>query len=334
MKRQLLRALAFATATGITALLGLAAPAASLAADEAPWPSKPLRMMIPYPAGGSTDIVARLVTTKLSEALKQQVIPDNRGGAGGLIATETAARAVADGYTLLFGTSAGLVIAPLINSKITYDPVRDFDPVSLIVTNPQILVVNNALKVNSVRELIEAAKKSPGKIFYASAGIGAPNHIATEWLKSLVGVNMVHVPFKGVVQAMPDLLEDRVQMLFNTIPGVLPYVKSGKLKALAVTTARRSNAVPDVPTMGEAGVANFEYDLWWGLFVPAKSPAPIVARLNAELVKMLAVPEVIQGLANQGAEARSSTPAELARIVRTDYERLGKVIKSANITAD
>ena len=320
----------FKILAGAAAALLLAGP--TLAADDGPWPSKPLRMMIPYPAGGSTDIVARLVTTRLSEGLRQQVVPDNRGGAGGQIATEIAARAAPDGYTLLFGTSAGLVIGPLINSKISYDPVRDFDPVSLIVTNPQVLVANLALKVNTVRELIDAAKKAPGKIFYASAGIGAPNHIATEWFKSLVEVNMVHVPFKG--QSVPDLLDDRVQILFNTIPGMLPFIKSGKLKALAVTTACRSGALPDVPTMAEAGVANFEYDVWWGLFVPAKTPAPIVNRLNAEMVKMLAMPEVVQGLAKQGAEARSSTPAELARIVQNDHDRLGRVIRGANIKAE
>ena len=325
MNRRILKIL-----MGTWVVLAFASPASG--ADGGTWPSKPLRMMTPYPPGGGLDAVARLVATHLSEALHQQVVPDNRGGAGGLIATEIAARAPADGYTLMFGTSAGMVIVPLINSKVSYDPVRDFDPVSLIVTNPQVLVANLALKVNTVHDLIDAAKKAPGKIFYASAGIGAPNHIATEWFKSLVGVDMVHVPFKGI--SLPDLLEDRVQILFNTIPGVLPSIKAGKLKALAVTTGRRSGALPDVPTMGEAGVANFEYDLWWGLFVTAKTPASIVNRLNAEMVKLLANSEVVQGLANQGAEARSSTPAEMTRIMRTDYERLSRVIKSAGIKAE
>ena len=307
---------------------------AKAAEPDAVYPSKPIKLLIPYPAGGSTDVIARTIGTRYGEVLKQQVLADNRGGAGGILAAEAAARAPADGHTLLFGTSAGLVIAPLLNRKITYDPVRDFDPVGLIATNPQLLVVNAALPVNSVRELIDHAKRNPGKLFYASAGIGAPNHVATEWFKSLVGINMVHVPFKGVVQAMPDLLDDRVQLLFNTIPGLLPYVKSGKLKALAVTTPRRSNSIPDIPTMAEAGVPGFEYDLWFGIFVPVRTPVPIVTRLNVELVKMLASPELAQGLANQGSEPRGSTPAELARIVRTDYERLEKVIRTAGITAD
>jgi len=301
---------------------------------DAAYPSKPIKLLIPYPAGGSTDVIARTIATRYSEVLKQQVLADNRGGAGGILAADAAARSPADGYTLLFGTSAGLVIAPLLNRKITYDPVKDFDPVGLIATNPQVLVVNSMLPVNSVKELIDHAKRNPGKIFYASAGIGAPNHIATEWFKSLVGVNMVHVPFKGVVQAIPDLLDDRVQLLFNTIPGLLPYVKSGKLKALAVTTPRRSNAIPDIPTMAEAGVPGFEYDLWFGIFVPAKTPVPIVNRLNVELVKMLATPDLAQGLAVQGAEPRGSTPGELSRIVRTDYERLAKVIRNAGISID
>jgi len=301
---------------------------------DAAYPSKPIKLLIPYPAGGSTDVIARTIATRYSEVLKQQVLADNRGGAGGILAADAAARSPADGYTLLFGTSAGLVIAPLLNRKITYDPVKDFDPVGLIATNPQVLVVNSMLPVNSVKELIDHAKRNPGKIFYASAGIGAPNHIATEWFKSLVGVNMVHVPFKGVVQAIPDLLDDRVQLLFNTIPGLLPYVKSGKLKALAVTTPRRSNAIPDIPTMAEAGVPGFEYDLWFGIFVPAKTPVPIVNRLNVELVKMLATPDLAQGLAVLGAEPRGSTPGELSRIVRTDYERLAKVIRNAGISID
>ena len=266
-----------------------------------------------------------------SDLLRQQVIPDNRGGAGGLIATEAAARSAPDGYTLMFGTSAGMVIVPLINSKVGYDPVKDFDPVSLIVTNPQVLVANLALKVNTVKELIDAAKKAPGKIFYASAGIGAPNHVATEWFKSLVGVNMVHVPFKG--QSVPDLLDDRVQILFNTIPGLLPFIKAGKLKALAVSASRRLEILPDTPTFNEQGF-NVETASFYGLAGPAKLPQPIVNKMHDEIVKILRTPDEIRRLAENGAFPVGDTPAQFAAFMKKEVDFWAPVIKENNIRPD
>ena len=284
-----------------------------------------------YPPGGPTDFVARAIGAKLTEAWGQQVVIDNRAGAAGIIGTDLAAKAVPDGYTLLFGTSAGLTINPALVSKLPYDPVRDFAPVSLLVINPQILVVNNSVPVSSVKELIAYAKSRPGQLNYASVGQGSPNHLGMELLKALAGIDMVHVPYKGTGPAVTDLLGGQVQLMFNSMPLVLPLVKGGKLKGLAVGSAQRSPAVPDLPTVAEAGVPGFENVTWYGMFAPAKTHKDVVAKLNAQVVKILADPEMAQRMASQGAEPRSTTPEELARFMRVESERWKKVIKTANI---
>jgi tripartite-type tricarboxylate transporter receptor subunit TctC len=298
------------------------------------YPNKPIRLIVTYPPGGGTDIVARMLAPRLAERLKQQVVIDNRGGAGGIIGTELAARSPADGYTLLFGTSAGLVINPLLNSKLPYDPVKDFVPVSLLVINPQLLVANNATGISSVRELIALAKSMPGKLNYASVGQGSPNHLAMELFKSMAGVDIVHVPYKGAGPAVTDLLGGQVQVMFNPMPPLLPHVKMGKLKAIAVGSLRRSPAVPDIPTVDEAGLPGYEYVLWYGMFGPAGMPVSAVNRLNAELVKLLAESDIVQRLASRGVEARSSTPGELANFMREESVRLAKVIRSAGIKVE
>ena len=284
-----------------------------------------------YPPGGPTDFVARAIGAKMSAAWGQQVVIDNRPGAAGIIGTELAARAVPDGYTLLFGTSAGLTINPALVSKLPYDPVRDFAPVSLLVINPQILVVNSGVPVNSVKELIAYAKSKPGQLNYASVGQGSPNQLGMELLKALAGIDMVHVPYKGTGPALTDLLGGQVQLMFNSMPLVLPLVKSGKLNGLAVGSRQRSPAAPDIPTVAEAGVPGFENVTWYGLFAPVKTPAEVVTKLNAQVVQILSDPEMAQRLASQGAEPRSTTPDELARFMRVEFERWKKVIKAAGI---
>jgi tripartite-type tricarboxylate transporter receptor subunit TctC len=295
------------------------------------YPSRPIRWIVTYPPGGPTDVVARAIGAKLTEAWGQQIVIDNRAGAGGVIGTDLAAKAVPDGYTLLFGTSAGLTINPALSSKLPYDAVRDFAPVSLLVLNPQLLVVNNAVPANSVKELIAYAKARPGQLNYASVGQGSPNHLGMELLKALTGIEMVHVPYKGTGPAITDLLGGQVQLMFNSMPSVLPLVKSGKLKGLAVGSAQRSPAIPDIPTVAEAGVPGFENVTWYGMFAPAKTPHDIVAKLNRQVVKILAEPEMAQRLASQGAEPRGSTPEDLVKFMRVESERWKKVIKAANI---
>ncbi|MDB5810857.1 MAG: hypothetical protein JWN94_2979 [Betaproteobacteria bacterium] len=295
------------------------------------YPGRPIRWIVTYPPGGPTDAVARVVGAKLTEAWGQQVVIDNRAGAGGVIGTDLAAKAVPDGYTLLFGTSAGLTINPALQSKLPYDSVKDFIPVSLLVLNPQILVLNNAVPANTVKELIAYAKARPGQLNYASVGQGSPNHLGMELLKALGGIEMVHVPYKGTGPAITDLLGGQVQLMFNSMPVVLPLVKGGKLKGLAVGSAQRSPAIPELPTVAEAGVPGFENVTWYGMFAPAKTPHDIIVKLNKQVVKILAEPEMAQRLASQGAEPRSSTPEELVTFMQVESTRWRKVIQAAGL---
>ena len=304
------------------------------AAQAQAYPGRPIRWIVTYPPGGPTDFVARAIGAKLTAAWGQQVVIDNRAGAGGVIGTELAAKAVPDGYTLLFGTSAGLTINPAMSSKLTYDPVRDFAPVSLLVINPQILVVHNSVPVNSVKELIAYAKARPGQLNYASVGQGSPNHLGMELLKALAGIDMVHVPYKGTGPAVTDLLGGQVQLMFNSMPVVLSLVKSGKLKGLAVGSLQRSPAAPEVPTVAEAGVPGFENVTWYGMFAPAGTPKDVIMKLNAQVMQILADPEMAQRMASQGAEPRGTSPEELARYMRAESARWRKVISSAGIKID
>jgi tripartite-type tricarboxylate transporter receptor subunit TctC len=293
-----------------------------------------VRFIVTFVPGGGTDIVARMVGQKLSEAWGQQVIVDNRGGAGGIVGTEIAASAAPDGHTLLFGTSSGLVINPLLKRGLRYDAVRDFAPISLLTTNANLLVVHPGIQANSVKQLIALAKASPRALNYATAGEGSPSHLVMELFNAMTGTQIVHVPYKGAGPAVTDLLGGQVQLTFNPIPPLLPHVKSGKLRALAVSSAQRSQAVPDVPTVAESGVPGFEYVLWYSMFAPAKTPKAVIERINAEVVRILAQPDVKQRLIAIGADPRSSTPEELARFMKTDTERLRKIIQSAGLKAE
>ncbi len=310
-------------------MLALMLPAGNASAQT--YPNRPIRWIVTYPPGGPTDVVARAIGARLTEAWGQQIVIDNRAGAGGVIGTDLAAKAVPDGYTLLFGTSAGLTINPALSNKLPYDAVKDFSPVSLLVLNPQILVLNNAIPANTVKELIAYAKARPGQLNYASVGQGSPNHLGMELLKALAGIDLVHVPYKGTGPAITDLLGGQVQLMFNSMPSVLPLVKSGKLKGLAVGSAQRSPAIPDIPTVAEAGVPGFENVTWYGMFAPAKTPHDIIVKLNQQVVKILAEPEIAQRLASQGAEPRSSTPEELVKFMRMESARWKKVIQAAGI---
>lgn len=310
----------------------LASAAATGAAQ--PYPTKPVRMIVHYPPGGPTDIVARAVAQKFTDAWGHQFIIDNRPGASGIIGVELVARAVPDGYTLLFGTGGSMAIGPATGMKLPYNVFKDFAPIGLVVINPQILVFNSSFPPNTVRELIAYAKARPGKINYASVGMGSPNHLGAEMLKAMGGIDLVHIPYKGTAPAMTEVLAGQVSLMFNSMPTVLPHVKSGRLKGIAVGSAKRSPAMPDVPTVAESGVAGlagFDYVTWYGMLAPAATPKPIIAKLNAEVKKMLDEREMAQRLAVQGSDPAPSTPEQLGRYMLEEQERWRKVIKSAGI---
>ena len=302
-------------------------------AGAQPYPSRPIRFIVPYPPGGGTDVVARILAEPLTAELGQPVIIDNRGGAAGNVGTELAARAPADGYTVLF-TLSSHTINPKLYDKLPFDVERDFTPISMVALIPQILVAHPSLPANSVKELIAVAKAAPGKLNYASVGTGSPGHIAGELFKLKTGVDIVHVPYKGGGPAVTDTIGGQVQLLFVSMPAVWQQVKAGKVKAIAVTSAKRSQTAPDVPTVAESGVPDFVVDSWYGALAPAKTPPAIVARLNAAFVKVLENPQVKEKLFAQGAEAAPSTPAEFDRVIKDELAKWEYVIRAANIKPD
>lgn len=297
------------------------------------WPSKPIRMIVPYPPGGGTDVVARIVNEKLSPELGQPLVIDNKGGAGGSVGTELAAKAPSDGYTVLM-TLSSHTINPKLYTKLAYDVERDFIPVSLAAMIPQIVVAHPSVPAGNIQELIALLKANPGKFNYASVGIGSPGHIAGELFKLKTGVQMTHVPYKGGGPAVTDTIGGQVQLLFVSMPAAWQHVKGGRLKALAVTSAKRSIAAPDLPTIAEQGVPEVVVDSWYGLLVPAKTPAPIVAKLNAAMVKVLQMPEVREKLLAQGAEAASSSSADFEALIRDELKKWDYVIREAKITPE
>jgi tripartite-type tricarboxylate transporter receptor subunit TctC len=322
-------------AIGLAAVFAITAASPAAGAQSAPsaanYPTKPIRLVITYPPGGNTDLVGRAVAQKLGEAWGQQVVVDNRGGAGGVLGTVIAKQAAADGYTLLLGTSAGMVLNPLLMSKLPYDPFKDFAPVSLVIVNPQLLVVHPALPAGNIRQFIALAKAKPGQLNFGSSGVGTPNHLGGEMLKAMAGIDIVHVPYKGGAASITDLIAGQVQLVISSAPSVVPHVRSARLKALAIGSAKRTPALPDVPTVAESGVPGYEYTTWYGIFAPAKTPVPIVAKVNAEIVRMLADPQMSQRFQSQGGDPSSSTPAELTTYMREETTRWTRVIKTAGI---
>ncbi len=310
----------------LAAALALAAGAAA----GQGYPNKPIRFVVPYPPGGGTDVVARILTEPLAAELGQPIIIDNRGGAAGNVGTDIAAKSPADGYTVLF-TLSSHTINPRLYDKLPFDVEKDFAPISLAAMIPQILVVNPGVPASNVKELIALAKAQPGKLNYASVGTGSPGHIAGELFKLRTGVDIVHVPYKGGGPAVTDTIGGQVQLLFVSMPAAWQFVKAGRLKAIAVTSAKRSATAPDVPTFVESGVPDFVVDSWYGALVPAKTPPAAVARLNAAFVKVLDLPQVRERLMAQGAEAAASTPAEFDRVIRDELAKWEYVIRAANI---
>jgi tripartite-type tricarboxylate transporter receptor subunit TctC len=295
------------------------------------YPSKPIRYVVPFAAGaGVLDIMARIVSQHLGASLGQQVVVDNRPGAGGNVGAEIAARAAPDGYTMLMGNTA-LVVSPFLFAKLPFDPLTDFVPVTQVNSAPLLLVVHPSLPVKSVAELVAYAKARPGKLNYGSGGIGTTPFLATELFKVMAGIDVVHVPYKGGAPALADLVAGQLSFMIENVPGTLPLVKDGKLRALAITSRQRLALVPDVPTMIEAGVAGYEMIGWNGIFLPKDTPAEIVTRLNTDLVKVLGTAEMKEQLAKLGAEPVGGTPRQFAAFVQDESRRWGKIIKDLGI---
>ena len=310
----------------------LAAPLAALA-EAGSWPDRPLKFVVPYPPGGGTDVIARIVQAKLQQALGQPVIIDNRGGAGGSLGTEIVAKSPPDGYTVLF-TLSSHTINPAIYPKLSFDTAKDFEPVGTVASLPQILVANPAFPASTVAELIALAKSRPAFVQYASVGNGSPGHLAGELFNLRTGTQILHVPYRGGGPALNDVLGGQVPLLWVSIPAAAQFVKSGKLKAIAVSTAKRSAAFPDVPTVQEGGVADFEVDSWYAMFVPAKTPRPIVDKLNKALNEVVSQPDIKDKLLGQGSEAVGGPPEALGKVVGSELGKWAKLVKQANIKAD
>jgi tripartite-type tricarboxylate transporter receptor subunit TctC len=316
-------------------MLGVLAAAAwhVPACAQQAYPVKPIRIISPFAPGGGNDALARTVAHKLTENLKQQVIVESRPGANGIIGTEAAARAAPDGYTLVLIPS-GHTVNPSIYKKLPFDSVKDFTPVSLAGWSPLVLAVHPSLPVKNVKELIAFAKTRPGALTYGTAGVGSSGHLAGAMFDTLTGTKLTHIPYKGMGLALTDVIAGQVSMVFGTSLSTVPQVRSGRLRGLAVTGAQRSGALPELPTVAEAGVPGYEASLWYGFVGPARMPADIVRRLNTEIVAALAQPDVRQRLADQGVEARSSSPEEFARLIAADLERWPKVVERAGVKAD
>jgi tripartite-type tricarboxylate transporter receptor subunit TctC len=298
------------------------------------FPTRPVRLLVGLAAGGPTDLAARILAAKLTEVWGQQVVVENRAGAGSTIAAEAVARAPADGHTLLLCTIATHALAPQLIKSLTYDPVKDFAPISMMGTTPNILVVHPTVPANTLREFLVLAKASPGKLTYASSGIGNSPHLTMELLKTQAGIDLVHVPFKGSAPAMTELLSGRIQSMFDNLPGQVENVKAGKVRALGVTSLQRSAQLPDVPTIAEAGLPGFDVSVWYGVCVPSGTPTTIQAKVHADLTAALGAPDLRQRLAGAGVDANSSSQAEFAHFISAEAGRWGEVVRRARIKPD
>jgi tripartite-type tricarboxylate transporter receptor subunit TctC len=316
-------------------LLGIAAlPLARSARAQGGWPARPVRVVVPFAPGGATDILGRLTATELGNALGQPFVVENRAGAGGNLGSDIVAKAPPDGYTLLFGAAGNIGINPSLFANMPYDPVRDLAPISLIAEVTNVLVVHPSVNARSVQELIALARTTQGGLVYASSGNGSTIHLSAELFAAMTRLNMTHVPYRGSGPAMADLLAGRVALMFDNLPSALPHVREGRLRALAVTATRRSPALPDVPTVAEAGVPGYEATSWFGLFAPAGTPREIIDRMAREMAAFARRPEVAERIRALGAEPITSTPDEFAAMVRAEITKWGAVVRASGARAD
>jgi tripartite-type tricarboxylate transporter receptor subunit TctC len=302
----------------------------SLGQSSEPYPSKPVRLILPFPPGGGTDILGRLIGERLAANLGQPVVVDNRGGAGGNLGAEAAARAAPDGYTLLLAAPT-IAISPSLYAKLAYDPLKDLAPISLVATVPNVMVTHPSVPARTLQEFIALAKAKPGELNFGSGGRGTSNHLGGELFNLVAGVKLVHVPYKGVNLAMNDVLAGNVQLVLIGIPAVAPHIRSGRLRALAVVAPQRASALPDVPTAAEAGLPGFEVTTWYGVLAPAGTPRAIIVRLNSELVRIMHMPELQPRLADMATEPRTGTPEEFGAYLREEIAKWAEVIRKAGI---
>lgn len=319
------------TAHALAAIALAIHPAAAIA--QSAFPNRPIRIIVPAAPGGTVDILSRALSQKLSEGLGQSVVVENKPGASTNLGNDFVAKSAPDGYTLLM---SGITLSTNghLYSKLTYDPQKDFAPISLIATSGNVLVVNPALGIGTVQELIALAKSKPARLHYGTPAVGATGHLAGEMFNALAGVKLTQVPYKGAAPALTDLIGGQIEMTFDNIPAAIAHIKSGKLKAIGVTSAKRSSILPDVPTIAESGVAGYDISAWFGLVAPARTPSEVVARLHAESVKALASREVRDRFAQLGFEPVGNTPAEFAQLIEADFTRFGKIIRAAGIKGD
>jgi tripartite-type tricarboxylate transporter receptor subunit TctC len=313
-------------------LIAAALTAGSALAQQ--YPSKPIRLIVPFTPGGSTDIVARIAGQKLGEALGAQVLIDNRPGAGGNIGVELAAKSAPDGYTLVMGHIGTFAVNPALYARLPYDPIRDFAPISLVAMVPNMLVVHPSLPVKSVKELIALSRSRPGQLNYGSSGAGGTPYLAVEYFKLMAKVDIVHIPYKGAAPMIIDLIGGQLSLTITGIPPLLPHVKAGKLKALAVATSKRLPLLPELPTIAEAALPGYEATSWYGVLAPAATPKEIITRLNTEIVKAIARPDAAERLSGEGAEPATSTPEQFGAFIKSEIVRWGRVIKAAGVTAE
>ncbi len=314
------------------ACLGLVLTQGCARAQEA-WPVKPIRFILPFPPGGGTDILGRIISERLSGSLGQPVVIENRGGAGGNVGAEIAAKSAPDGYTIVL-VAPSLAISPSLYSRLNYDPVKDFAPVSLVATVPNVMITHPSVPARTLAEFIALAKTRPGGMNFGSGGNGTSNHLAGELFNIVAGVKLVHVPYKGVNLAMNDVLSGQIHLVVIGVPAAAPHIKAGKLRALALVAPQRAAALPEVPTVAEAGLTNFEVTTWYGVLAPAGTPRPVVTRLNAELVRIMHAPELRERLAALATDPVTSTPEEFADYIKREIAKWGEVVRQAGLKAD
>lgn len=318
----------------LKSLLALGCGLAVLAAQAQSYPTKPIRLIVPFPPGGGNDVIARVIAQKLTERLGQQVVVDNRAGANGIVGLQALMQSPPDGYTLAVGAAGPLAVNPSLYDKLPYDPLKDFSPITNMVNYPLLLVVHPSVPAKTTQDLITLAKAKPKQLYFASPGSGNSGHLAGELLNTMANVQTVHVPYKGQGPALSDLISGQVQMLYSSIPSVLPQVKSGQLNALAVGSAKRVPSLPDIPTIAESGVPGYEAYSWVGMVAPAKTPKDIVNRLNREIVDILKQKDVSDKLNQQGALPVGDSPEQFAAYIKAEIDKWGAVVRAANIKAD
>lgn len=317
--------------TALQIVLAGSAASTALAQETGTYPDRPLRLIVPFPPGGGNDILGRAVGQRLSQVLGQQIVVDNRGGAGGALGATIAANATPDGYNLFLGSLGNLVLNPVLKKELSYNPIRDFAPISLLATSPFILAVNPAVRAKSVRELIALAKENPGKLNFASAGTGSSLHLVGEIFKHATGTDIVHVPYKGTGPALTDVIAGRVQLIFSTIAPALPHIRAGRLRALGVTTAKRAAVAPEVPTIAESGVKGFSVSNWQGILAPIKIPRAIVRKLNHDVLATLKLPGMSEVLNAEGLESAGGTSAQFSALIKAETEKYSQVVERAGI---